>query len=145
MKYFLIVGLWFTVTLTAGDWHRATRAECARETDRELISMGRAGIIGDPPISNGFSFSTLPLDGTVGTGYSLNPCGYTDGVDFKPIYTISGPRGVCVITEKQEAWLYKIKGRLSRHRYREFSQKRLEKMLAACKAIPAEEYYRGVE
>lgn len=65
-------------------WHKATERECNAEFTRELKAMNDSGMYGDPPISLGFAELSLGTH----SGKSMNPCGYTDGKSFRPIYTI---------------------------------------------------------
>lgn len=73
-------GNWVAVPVEK--WHLATKEECDAETQREYESMAKSGIEGDAPITVGFGES----DGH--RVKMFNPCGYTNGKDFKPRWTV---------------------------------------------------------
>lgn len=81
-------------------WRRATQRECRAETDRELQEMERAGIYGDSPNTLGFASFTFNDDGTM-SGKSMDPCGYTDGIRFRPRYTITERSKSRVVTKAE--------------------------------------------
>lgn len=85
-------------------WHRATQSECNAEAHRESMLLGKAGIVGDQPITNGFSEFTSMGYAEVSTlfkGKAMNPCGWTNGKEFRARFVIYNGQEEKEVSERE--------------------------------------------